>query len=84
MQRLEMSVLCEYVRNESGYKGPLDPDVDLLDARILDSFSIVQLAMFVQERFQVELEADDLTRANLATLSNILALIDKRRMRDRT
>ena len=50
-----------------------------LDAKILDSFSIVQLAVFVQERFGVELEADDLTRANLATLSSIVALIDRRK-----
>jgi len=35
--------------------------------------------MFIQERFEVEFEAEDLTRANLATLSNIVALIDKRK-----
>ncbi len=77
--RDELTALSDYIRNESGYKGNLDPNVDLLEANILDSFSIVQLAMFVQERFGVELEADDLTRANLATLSNIVALIDRRR-----
>ena len=77
--RDELTALSDYIRSESGYKGNLDPNVDLLEANILDSFSIVQLAMFVQERFGVELEADDLTRANLATLSNIVALIDRRR-----
>jgi len=77
--RNELVVLTDYVRSESGYEGPLDPESDLLDAKILDSFSIVQLAMFVQERFGVELEAEDLTRANLATLSNIVALIDRRK-----
>ena len=77
--RDELVVLSEYVRKESGYDGRLDPDADLLDAKILDSFSIVQLAVFVQERFGVELEADDLTRANLATLSSIVALIDRRK-----
>lgn len=77
--RDEMRVLSDYVRSESGYKGNLDPDADLLDTNILDSFSIVQLAMFIQEHFGVELEAEDLTRANLATLSSIVALIDKRK-----
>ena len=77
--RDELIALSDYIRSESGYKGNLDPNVDLLEANILDSFSIVQLAMFVQERFGVELEADDLTRANLATLSNIVSLIDRRR-----
>jgi D-alanine--poly(phosphoribitol) ligase subunit 2 len=77
--RQELQVLGDYVRTESGYKGQLDPDVDLLDANILDSFSIVQLAVFVQERFGVDLEPDDLTRENLASLSRIVALIDRRR-----
>ncbi len=77
--RDEMKVLSDYIRNESGYKGDIDPDADLLDANILDSFSIVQLAMFIQERFGVELEAEDLTRASLATLSNIVALVDRRK-----
>lgn len=76
--RDELAVLSDYVRSESGYAGALDPNADLLEARILDSFSIVQLAMFVQQRFDVELEAEDLTRANLATLNSVLALIDKR------
>ena len=77
--RDELEVLSEYIRSESGYKGNLDPEADLLGAKILDSFSVVQLVMFIQERFDVEFEAEDLTRDNLATLSNIVALIDKRK-----
>ncbi len=76
--RDEIRVLSDYIRRESGYEGELDPNADLLDANILDSFSIVQLAVFVQEQFDVELEAEDFARANLATLSSIVALIDKR------
>ena len=74
-----MSELCDYLRKESGYAGEIDPELDLLDGNILDSFSIVQLAMFIQERFGIELEPEDFARANLATLSGIVALIDRRR-----
>lgn len=77
--RDEIAVLTDYVRKESGFKGTLDPDADLLEENILDSFSIIQLVVFVQERFGVELDAEDLTRANLGSLSKIVALIDKRR-----
>ena len=77
--REEIKVLSDYIHRESGYNGELDPDVDLLDANILDSFSIVQLAVFIQEQFDVELEAEDFARVNLATLSGIVALIDKRK-----
>jgi len=75
----ELTVLTEFIKNEMGYDGDIDPDVDLLEMKILDSFSIVKIAVFIQERFDVELEADDLVRVNLAKLSSMLALIDKRR-----
>lgn len=77
--RPEVEVLTGYIRDEVGYKGKVDAEADLLEAKILDSFSIVQLAVFIQEEFGVELEAEDLTRENLASLQRIVALIDKRK-----
>lgn len=77
--RPEMEVLKGYVRDEVGFKGNIDPEADLLEAKVLDSFSIVQLAVFIQEEFDVELEAEDLTRENLASLTRMVALIDKRK-----
>ena len=75
----DLEILCDYIRNEIGYQGQLTPDVDLLEAHILDSFNVVQLAVFVQDHFQIELEAEDLVRINLATLADIVALIGKRK-----
>jgi acyl carrier protein len=74
----ELEILCDYIRREMGYDGSLDPDVDLLEAKILDSFNIVELAVFIQERFQIELEAEDVVRANLSTLSSMISLIKMR------
>lgn len=75
----EIEILRGYIRDEMAYPDEVDPERDLLDAQILDSFSIVQLAMFVQERFAVELDAEDLVRSNLATLSSVVALIRRKR-----
>jgi len=75
----DLQVLTDYVRKESGYAGEIDPDLDLLDKQILDSFSIVQWAMFVQEHFRVEFEAEDLVRENLASLSRVMALVNSKR-----
>lgn len=75
----DIDILAEYIRNETGHAGPLDPDDDLLAAGVLDSFNIVSLAMFAQERFGVEFEAEDLMRDNLASLSSLAALIASRR-----
>jgi len=74
----KLEVLRDYIRTEIGYDGDVDPEVDLLESRILDSFSIVQMAVFLQERFEVELEAEDLVRANLCKLSSMLAMIERK------
>ena len=75
-QRLE--ILSDYIREELGHEGALDADCDLLEEEVLDSFSIVELAVFVQGSFGVELEPDDLSRENFSSLNRILALIDQR------
>ena len=74
-----IEILTEYIRKETGYEGALSADDDLLATQILDSFSIVALALFAQERFEVELDGDDLVRDNLARLSTLAALIERRR-----
>lgn len=78
--RTELGILQDYIRRETGYEGEVTSDADLLKMHILDSFSIVQLAMFVQERFGVELEAEDLVRDNLSTLSRVVALIQRKKV----
>jgi methoxymalonate biosynthesis acyl carrier protein len=75
----EINILTEYIRKESGFNGALGADDDLLESGVLDSFSIVSLAMFAQERFEVEFEGEDLVRDNLARLSSLVALIRLRR-----
>ena len=74
----ELQVLVDYLRSEFGHEGVVDPNADLLHAQILDSFSIVTLAAFAQERFGVEFEPDDLVRENLATLSKLVSLIQSK------
>jgi acyl carrier protein len=75
----DLEILCEYITNETGYEGDVDPDLDLLEKQILDSFSIVQWALFIQERFRIELEAEELVRDNLSSLAKVMALIDSKR-----
>lgn len=75
----ELQILSQYIRDETGYAGELPADLDLLEKHILDSFNIVQWAMFIQEQFKIELEAEELVRDNLASLSRVMALIDSKR-----
>jgi acyl carrier protein len=74
----ELAALEGFIRKETGHDGDIPFDIDLLDARILDSFNIVTLAMFIQENFAVELDAEDLVRENLAKMSSMIALIHRK------
>jgi acyl carrier protein len=75
----ELEILQEWIRKETGYDGELRTDADLLEAKILDSFNIVELALFIQDRFQIELDPEDFVSANLARLSSMLRLIKEKR-----
>lgn len=74
-----IDALISYIRDETGHTGAIGPDDDLLQAGVLDSFNIVSLALFAQDKFGVELEGEDLVRDNLARLSALAALIERRR-----
>ena len=71
----EIEVLKQYIRSETGYKGELTEDQDLLETQVLDSFNIVIMALFIQEKFGIVLEAEELVRENLSRLSSMVRLI---------
>ena len=71
--------IVNYIRDELAHDGDITPDLDLLEEQILDSFSIVQVALFLQDEFGVELEADDLQQENLATVNRMLELVERKR-----
>ena len=75
----EIRILTDYIRSETGFAGELNPDDDLLESGVLDSFNIVSLAMYAQEQFGIEFDAYDLVRDNLARLSSLVALIRQRK-----
>ena len=75
----EIQILKDYIKNEIGYNGEVEPDTNLFETGILDSFSIIQTAVFIQEQFKIELDAEDLVRDQLSTLSHMAALIDKQK-----
>ncbi len=75
----EIQILKNYIKEELGYDGEIKPDTNLFETGILDSFSIIQVAVFIQEQFNIELDAEDLVRDNLSTLSHMVALIDKQK-----
>jgi acyl carrier protein len=49
----------------------LDDDDSLLDSGILDSFGIMTLLAFIQQRFGVDIPAEDIEPENFETIATI-------------
>jgi acyl carrier protein len=56
----------------------LSDETELKESGILDSLSTLKLVTFLEERFNVELEASDLDTANLSSVATIAALVDQK------
>jgi acyl carrier protein len=56
----------------------LTDDTELKESGILDSMSTLKLVTFLEERFAVEFEAEDLEAGNLASIENIERLVQSK------
>jgi len=56
----------------------LTDDTELKESGILDSLSTLKLVSFLEERFKVDFEADDLEAGNLASLASIERLVQSK------
>lgn len=59
--------------------GPdLNSDTDLFAAGVIDSFGFAELVVFLETRFNVQFEGEELTADNLNTVSNMVNTIRKK------
>ena len=56
----------------------LTDETELKESGILDSLSTLKLVTFLEDTFKVELEAEDLSATNLATLETIERLVQSK------
>ncbi len=56
------------------------PDVALISSGLIDSFSLVDLALFVEDTFGVRIEDTELNAQSFDTLAQLATLIDSRRL----
>jgi acyl carrier protein len=57
---------------------PLADDEPIITGGLIDSFSLVQLALFIEETFGVELPDPELTVENMDTLDLIVKRIEEK------
>ena len=73
-------LLREYIVSTwlSGDGRDFDDETDLTQAGILDSFSMLDLAAFIDERFRVRLEPTDLNAVNLRNVRSLTGIVHER------
>lgn len=59
-------------------KRAIKPDEPLISSGLIDSFSLVDLSMFVEERFGVRLDDSELNAGTFDTLAQLADLIAQR------
>ena len=78
-----MLALAEYIAANI-LKQPgrsLSPDEALISSGLIDSFSLVDLALFVEDTFGVRIEDTELNAQCFDTLQQLTALIESRKAR---
>ena len=59
----------------------IDPAVPLVSSGLIDSFSLVDLALFVEDTFGVHLDDTELNAQSFDSLAQLVILIESRRAR---
>lgn len=76
----ETGVVLDWIRQNTAHPdadGALGATTPLLDEGWLDSLRIVRLVSFVESRFDVSVDLEELTPENFETVEHIAALIDR-------
>jgi acyl carrier protein len=53
----------------------LDENTDLFESGIIDSMGVIELVNFIEERYDVSLDAKQMSADNFKTVNSILSLI---------
>lgn len=74
------SQLASYIAREilKDPKRSIAPDEPLLSSGLVDSFSLVDVALFVEDNFGVRIEDTELNVSTFDTLNQLAALIQSR------
>lgn len=56
----------------------LPDDVPLIEEGYLTSLQAVELVLFLEERFRIEIDPEEVTEDNFRTLVSIAALVEKK------
>ncbi|MFZ4657046.1 MAG: acyl carrier protein [Caldilineaceae bacterium] len=77
------ATIKQYITQEFLYDRPevnLTDDFPVMQQRVIDSLQIIQLLSFLQEKFDLIFNAEDLTLENFASVNEVAALVERYRV----
>ena len=54
----------------------LKPDLSLLESGIIDSTGVLELVMFIEEKYSIKIEDEELIPENLDSIDNIIKFLN--------
>lgn len=73
-EALRKFITSELMKDE-GY--PLQDDEALISGGLIDSFSLVELQLFIEQEFGVRVDDTELTAEAIDTINDLVAVIEK-------
>ncbi len=72
-------LLTNYISKELaiGRSKKIEPDDDLFSNGVLDSLAVLQLVMFIEERYSIKVSDEDVVYENFKSISTIAQYIDQ-------
>ena len=55
----------------------IEDGIDLIEEGIIDSFVIVNIVMELEDAFEIEIDADEITAENFQTVENIVEMMER-------
>jgi acyl carrier protein len=69
-------LICTQIIKQPGY--PLSPDEPLISSGLIDSFSLVDLSIYIEEQFGVRIDDTELNAQTFDSVSHLAAMMQQR------
>ena len=71
--------IISLVREYSNHEIPEDTSFNLIEAGLLDSLAMMNLVAVFEDEFDIELDAEDISKSNFSTVDAMEKLITRKR-----
>jgi acyl carrier protein len=74
---IKASDIRTYITQSGVDNSSIEPETALFSSGLLDSFLMVELILFIEEKANISIDASDITLENLDSISAIISFCEK-------